>query len=323
MLFKTAQELKKYLPANAAFEFHQAEQFILQAEQQYILPVLGNTTFNILNQAYAFNNLTTDQEKLLDKVRYPLANYTYLQYIPFAQVVISASGIHIEVNDQKKTAFEWQINQLRQQLAEAADNGIESLYLFLESNKTTFTDWAASPERSILKECFINTAVEFNQYYNINSSRRMFRLIKGIMMQAEDNVLSVICQPLFNAIKTEILSGIISSDNLALLKFIRPAVAYHTIARALIQLDVKLTPDGVQAFSTSDRIAQDVRTPAELQRIANLSHQLTADAEAKLQQLREFLHQNISTYPLYQSSPCYTPPASMPVKDSNSPFFIV
>lgn len=323
MLFKTSDEIKRYLPANAAFEFFQIAQFIKQAEQQFIVPVLGLNTYNALVNAYSINNLTPDQAKLLDKVRYPLANYTYLQYIPFAQVVISASGIHIEVNDQKKTAFEWQINQLRQQLAEAADNAIESLYIFLEENKSTYTDWASSSERTILKECFINTAAEFNNFYNINNSRRLFKLIKSIMMQTEDDVLAVICQPLFDEIKTQILSGSVSANNKNLLKFICPAVAYLTIARALIQLDVKLTPDGVQAFSTSDRMAQDVRTPAELQRIANLSHQLTADAQAKLAQLREYLHRNISSFPLFQSSPCYTPTASMPVQDSNSPFVIV
>lgn len=323
MLFKTSDEIKKYLPANAAFEFFQVEQFINQAEQQFIIPVLGETTFTALNDAYSINSLTPDQDKLLDKVRYPLANYTYLQYIPFAQVAITASGIHIEVNDQKKTAFEWQINQLRQQLAEAADNGIESLYIFLEKNKAIYTDWAASAEKTILKECFINTAEEFNKYYNINSSRRLFRTIKGIMQQTEENILAVICKHLFDAIKAEILAGTVSADNAALLKFINPAVAFFTVARALIQLDVKLTPEGIQAFSTSERMTQEVRTPAELQRIANLSHQLTADAEAKLQQLRDFLHQNISSYPLYQSSPCYTTPGTMPVQDSNSPFVIV
>jgi hypothetical protein len=276
-----------------------------------------------LEQAYANNSLNDHHKKLLDKIRYPLANYAYLQYIPFAQVAITASGIHIEVNDQKKTAFEWQINQLRQSLADAADNGIEQLYLFLEENKTTYADWATSSERTVLKECFINTASEFNYFYNIGNSRRIFRSIRDIMIQEEERIKSVICQPLFNAIKAEILSGTISPAYKALLTYIKPAVAFYTIASALIRLDVKITPEGIQAFSTSDRMTQEVRTPAELQRIANLTHHLTASADEKIQQLINFLHQNIGAYPFYSGSPCYTPPGNAPANDTSTPFFIV
>jgi hypothetical protein len=141
-------------------------------------------------------------------------------------------------------------------------------------------------------------------------------------MQEEDRIKAVICTPLFDSIKSEILSGTISPENKILLSFINPAVAYYTIARALLHLDVKITPEGIQAFSTSDRMTQEIRQPAELQRIANLSHRLTEDADAKITQLRNYLYNNLASYPLFESSPCYVPPANIPAPDTDSPVII-
>src|SRR5574343_205956 len=175
MLFKTSDEIKRYLPANAAFEFDQIKPFIeRQAEPELIIPAISQAQYDLLNTAYNTNKLTDSLEKLLDKVRFPLANYAYLKYIPFAQLNISASGIHIEVNDEKKTAFEWQINKLEESCREAADNGTEQLLEFMEANKSDYEAWAESESYTVFKDCFIYTAKEFSKHFNIGKSRRTF-----------------------------------------------------------------------------------------------------------------------------------------------------
>lgn len=312
MLFKTTEEIKQYLPANAAFKFEQIRPFIqFQIEPNIIVPVLGQAQYDALTAAYAVNTLSAAQKALLDKVRYPIANYAYVLYIPFAQVAISASGIHIEVSNERKTAFEWQINKLEESCLDAADNGIERLLEFMEANISDYPDWSGSSSYTVFKECFINTSRVFSSFFNIRESRRLFLAMKHTMKRVEDmRIKSLLCKAQYDEIKGQILSDSVTTENQALLDLIQPAVAHLTAARTMVELDVRVTPEGIFQQSTSDTLNARVKTPAEKERISALQRSAEADGENYLQQLRDFLYDNADTYPLWKTSSCYVDPDS-------------
>jgi hypothetical protein len=328
MLFKSADEVKKYLPQNASFEFEQILPFIkFNGEPELIIPAISQAQYDALNTAYNDNDMTEDLEKLLDKVRFPLANFAYMKYIPFAQLSISASGIHIETNDEKKTAFEWQINKLESACIENAYNGIEQLLIFLETNKATYTVWAASTSFTEFKECFVNTAIEFNNYFNIGKSRSTFIALKPLMLRMEEfHIKPVLGKTLYAAIKAGIASGTIPDIHKKLLEFIKPAVVNFTAGRAVVELPVKYSTDGIHVVEENVRVKDKSKVAAQIPQLGALQIQCEKDADVYMKTLEDFLYLNVQDYDDWVEEGSYVDPESddaEPWDQSGSGFFSI
>ena len=317
MLFSTPDEIKNFLPQNAAFEMQQISSFITDTEDTLIVDAIGQAQYDLLHAAYSNANISGALEKLLKKVRRPLANYAYYKYIPFAQLTFSASGIHIEVNEQKRSAFPEMIEKLEDACIEGANTGIENLLKWMEANKADYAAWTGSTAYTVFKECFINTATEFSDHFNIGNSRRTFLALKGTMKKVEEfSIKPILCSTLFDAIKVEIKSGTVSPSNTALLNFIKPAVALLTGARALTMPNIEFTSDGCQLAATRDRPPLKPRPAAPADKIGAMQLAAQTDAQVYLKQLNDYLYANADTYPTWKSSSCYIDPAS----DAAAPF---
>lgn len=321
MLFKTVSEIKKCLPANAAFEFGDIEPFIqLQAEPNFLIPVLSQEQYDLLNAKYndSAADLTDDEKQLLGLCRFATANYAYLLYTPFGQVNISKSGIHIETSETKKTAFQWQLDELKSGLINAAFIGLENLLKFLEIKKGIFTAWASSETFTLLHDSFINSADDFDEYYRISKSRLTFLAVKPIIRIIEQNLLyNNLGKDLYDLLKSEIQADNIAAENKLLLnQYIKPALANLTMARALSQLSVRITENGVVVFMGS--LSQNTRyfLPAGEDAISRLYQQAITDGNNALEGTKRFLNANASpsAYPSYYNSSLYIAPGTSPEK---------
>jgi len=311
MLFNTIEEIKKYLPANAAFQMGNISPFIKDAEEAIIIPVLGRDQYNELDTAYNNNVLNANLEKLLDKVRKPLANYSYYKYLPIATVVIGKGSIHVEIDEKKKPLTQWQFLKLEDRFIEAADDGIEDLYVFLEENKDNYTTWRDSDDRKAIRNCFLTSSKEFTEHASIGNSRRTYMAMLPEMKKVQRNhILPILCKELYDEIIEEIKENEISEANAALLEFIRPAVASLTRARALTELSIKINNNGVQLLATSDRENIIVKNPAEVQRITAMQTSDKEDAEAELKKLTDYLYAHADDYLSWKNSSCYIDPTS-------------
>ena len=179
---------------------------------------------------------------------------------------------------------------------------LDFLFEFLEDNADTYDLWKCSSAYTVFKQFFINTAKEFSQLYDIRGSRLTFLALTATMKKVEEfQIASVISQPLFDEIKTQI-AGELSADNKILLDdHIKPALAHLTVSRAAVDLTVQITEAGIFIKKVEDeKIQSKAKAPDP-----NISAVITAartDGMAYIERMESFLNENADKYPLYKAS---------------------
>ena len=313
-LIRSTENLRDFLPVTAAFDLEDLKPFMENtAEPDFLIPALSQTQYDQLKTKYEANelSLSADEQQLLKLAMSAVANYALMLYLDWAQLNVSQDGIHITINESRRTPFPEQMKAVKTQCSINAFRALERLLVFLELKKTTFTLWAASSSATIFKECFINTAEDFSNSVNINNSRRTFLALKSIMKDIEEHQLvNVLTQDLYDEIKAEIVAGNLSANNLKLMKFIKPAVANLTMAESVHELPLQFSEMGIVLSSISSTQSHEVKTPAPDDRLSAYKEKKRERGERELKLLNDYLQAKASdtVYPLFYASENYVGP---------------
>lgn len=318
-------DLKRWLPVNVGFTFANLYGDLVQAERKYLKPILGTDLYDALNDAYTAepSTLTEEQTKLLDYVQPSLVNLTLWMYTDKGNVEVSDSGIHINVTETRKAAFEWQVKRLRDSYLKRGADGLDDLLLFLEENEADYADWTDSDAQVEAREIFVQSAKNFQKYVNINSSRMTYTALLPIMRRIqEDRVRAVIGDDLYDELAGQVTDGAVSVDNEKLMRYIRPAMAHLSYAEGLDELAVIVDGHGVNLLNNTFARSMDGKAPAETQRIRVLQDKNTRIGEGFLKKLEEFLIEHYEDYPLYGYDPETTEGSEYKPTDEDAVVFL-
>jgi hypothetical protein len=314
-LIKTKAELQAAVRSSTGLEIETIAPFLTNSEaEQEVIKILGQQLYDTLVDHYNDDILSGPEQALLPFVQKPLANLAIYQFLQFGGMTISDAGVTLSTN-REQAAFQWQ--QLKAERAFLKDGYItmESLLSYLEAHKVDFPGWGNGTQYPALKEFFINTALEFQSYVNINRSRRTLTAMAPVMRNVEAfEIESLLTGTLFNAIKAEILAGSVSADNQALLSYIKPAVAHLTIAQAASELSMEITPEGAFIYTITASGASQIQKYAEADpdRLARHKTHHENVGKAYLQKLRAYLNATASStkYAAYFASTNYEDPTT-------------
>lgn len=316
-LITTTEEIKKYISVNMSTEIRTIKPYIKQAETKFIRPLLGDLLFARLQEYYNGSGSSSSSsgsaimDELLEKVQLPLIYYAYHLYAPIGAVMISDSGIHISVHDNKKTAFEWQVDKVEKSILNTAFDFSEYLLEWLETEIDEFEEWFESDAYTESHDLFINKAKDFNKEFEINNSRLLFVKLKPIIKSIENKfIVKTISSELAKEIKSQIVSGKVKDKNQLVLDLIKPALAHLTMARALTELSVDILPDAVSEKIIGTNITMNAKNAVSPQKLYALKEELTNDGNAEIKALQEFLDNNADDYLLYKDSSIYKDPVT-------------
>lgn len=248
-LFKTIQEIASYVTiSNASSSSGLPKQ--RGAEEDYILPVLGNDLFASL-QTQVTTGPITDTD-LLDKVRAALAFLIYYKELPLMHTIITESGLRTVTNDKVQGAYRYQYEATRQYLENEGLSGLEKLYEYLMANQETFPTWQSSEAFTRLNKNLIKTGKDFSSYYYLFQPHRTFFALQPVMQEVEDfYVKSIIGDTFFSFLKD---TASLSPEETIVLGYFKRAVANLTIHKAITKLAVKIRPEGFTVqLASSDR----------------------------------------------------------------------
>jgi len=274
-LFTSIDEIREYITVDISSDYRTISPYVTQA-QKYTTEIIGKQLHGLLIDVVHNNNDTERLKELLKIVRLPLARFAYMLAISELNVNVSERGFTIAVDNNLEPASKWRIDEFRTSISDSAYDGLEILIEYLEDNTTVFPEWKLSKSFSFQNQFFVNNAKELNETVFIEIKRLDFLNLKQFIFQVEQSIVKpVISVELFNEIKTQILNQNISETNDYILKnYIKAAVCYHAI---------------------------DKKTPNENYRL---------EGTRLLEQLRIYLNNNASSYPLYLNSDCYSEPAT-------------
>ncbi len=318
MLFQNGQpgveEMKQHASVMISFDFGDVKHHVRRVEADYLIDLIGQTEYDNLQTAFdawvadpEANPLPAEKSALLEQVRDVIAPLAFWKYLPFAQVKAGQQGLMIMDDGEMRPATDVQVKSFINSMQLDGFASMDRLLRWLETNKATYTDWAASPQFTQFKSTYIQTVVQFEKYVKIGESRRMFRAMYPLLEQTENfKIVPVISQALHNEIKAQILADTVTVENQALLNYIKPAVALHTIAAATEVMACKMDHKGITLMD-AEASDKNATIKAAALKLAQTRTQHQHFATTYITQLRDYLEANASTYPLFEASDQYTP----------------
>jgi len=306
----TKDELNTYYKFNSDVKVSTIDNHLLTSEEDFLLPILGSAFFDEMIIKYADQpNMTTDEKALLVHMQRSEVELAGWMAVDDFNVSFGSAGLTV-LNDKQSgiaPASEARTEKLKLSLKRRGLKSIDRMIGYLYANPASFDTWKLSSAFGDGLEYFINTPEEFQNFHDINNSRFLYIKMLPTMKNVEQqSILTTICQPLFDEIKAEIKADTLSPKNVALLQYIRPAVANATFSKSVIPLGIRVDKFGISMFNNSFSGSFVSRQQPATDLITKLIDAAYNDGQFWLKELKDFLQQNADIYPLYKDSACYT-----------------
>jgi len=313
VLIRTESELKEFTGVSMALSIESLSPHLAfsWAEDQ-LISILGQTLYENLLSAYADDTLeqtaNAKLKVLLPYAQKPLAALAVYSFMQEGGVMISDQGI---TADRDRSAFQWQQQKAETHYLENAYRSLDRLISFLISNKSDYSNWSDTAYHSSQGNLLIGSPALFNEHINIRSSYRTFVALLPHLHQVQERQIASLLGDEFLA---DILSKLQDEKYKDLLKYLRPALAFLSMAEAIEVLHIELTGDGALLYSLRTNVGniQEQHAPASSE-LARSALRYQERGRSWLQDLREHLNAQASAekYPLYFNSANYEDPTEI------------
>ena len=305
MLISNITELRDHIPASVTLNFADIRPKIRQVEREIIIRIFSQAIYDRLT---TLETPTAEDTALKQLLAEAVALLALLEYIPIGQLQFDSSGIRIASNENMKTAFEWQIDELKSTCSRQGWSAIESALSYCESLPAGAlkTLWIATDTYTSSQENLITNLRQFETFAHLQGSRVMFnKLIPTIADQQEEVVVPAIGQALFEAILAkESESDEPKKEALTKAhKLASKALAYLTLGVGFQDSMLILSDNGPLVIEAmQSRLAKAVKTAPE-SLISAIATTYRSRGAAAMKELIDYCQSNSSVLTEYQESP--------------------
>lgn len=172
----------------------------------------------------------------------------------------------------------------------------------------TYEGFFTSSSNTIAEGMILHNAAVASEYVDINNSRRIFLKMKRFIKTIEDKeIRRLICNEQYTRLTEGIAAGDTTAEEDMLIEKVRPIVAKEALWLTMPTLPVSIEADGIFMYSFSDSTI--IKNLASAEMIKNYRTGLRegmASWENDINDLKQFILDNIADYPLIEASACYT-----------------
>lgn len=332
MFFYNEQELKQYVDVNASFDFELLKPKLKQVDRDVLKLYFGYAFIDSIQSLYDgvtngnISTLTPAQQKAINLFRAISAPLAISLWITPGQIQIDNAGIYIATNANRKTAFEWQINNLIKSYLKPAYQALEEAIEVLALNIADYQLYASFDEYTYYKKCFIKNSRDFTKLYSpLNNSFMSYLMLRSCMDKVDElDIKSVLLPNYYQGLKTRLLSGTLTPSDNAVIPFIKKALANLTIYKAISELSVTFDKHGFMEFdNTSGVKSGESKKTAKGETVIRLSQSLLVSGNTYLNELKKYLETNKQSYPEYTSDPAYKSDQSAVIVNSNDQNYFI
>lgn len=298
-LIKTTSGIKSHVNININFDWNNVEPFVKQAERQYIKSLIGADLYNSWESVSPTTGVELLAYKLFEEAS---ANLSMLKYIPQGNVNVSDNGIQNNSNEFTKPAEWWQIRDLQRAYESNGLTAIDEALKLMEDNESDFSEWIGTEGYTVFKELYTSKTQDFQRYFNINSSRRVFLSLRPYILESQEQIFNW----LDNGTIAVITAHSTPEANQAL-KYMQAAQVNFTVAKAASSGVFLLKSSGMFTRSEEASLSNtkiDKLSEEELMRLKN--DRITA-GEEYLKKLKKVITDNPDIFPDYSDGASSTP----------------
>ena len=224
----------------------------------------------------------SDVAKLVELVQRPIAIMATLQMYRKNDVSHEDSGRKVVVasDGTDKIPWEWQLDRDDAIHMEEYYQAVEQLIDYL--NKTQLKEWMESEQKQLADTLLIRSGREFDKYFPIQSSERMYLLLVGFIREAQIRYI----RPAYGADKWDDLLKDRSTPESEVRFAACKATALLSMSFAILRMPLQLIPGGVVRNYMSENGMRE-SLPASIDDVKRLASWLQQDATDWIAQMKD------------------------------------
>ena len=296
-LIKTLAQVQENVPVAMTSDFDVVSSFLRAAETKYVRNLIGAEQFTELKTYFDTESPDLESPEMVMAIQFCqkiTSNLGYYLAVPVLSVSVSSSGVQIFSTTDTKSAFQWQVEDLKDALQELGFAAIEELLEYLESQPEKFASYMDSDQYKEQQTFLIRSAADFSRYYEIEGSRYVFQSILGLMRRVEQQTMEKqFGTDFYNGLKAEEQTG---KKLILVQNYIKPAVALFTAAKAFTERVITLQ-NGKVAFNFRGNYNNMRESQAASRdQIKATVDQLETDANMFMQDGLQYIADNSSSF---------------------------
>ena len=305
MLINNITELKEHIPASVTLDFDDIKPKIRMVEREIIRRIFSPALYTRLSTS-AGDSAEDDELRLV--LSEAVAHLALMHYLSFGQVTIDSSGVHITSTENMKTAFEWQIAELKNQCSlqgwQAIESGLESL-----DSLTTgpLSDaWKATTAYTLAKTNLIPNLRTFEKYTSLHHSRVLFNKLVPTLTEQQDEVMIPALGTALWAVILSIPPAELEERKTALTKartLTSRTLTFLTMARGFEDTLLILSDNGPMIIDGLQSRASEAKASAPPEVVAAMAMRFDAKAKGSMTELLAFLQKHADVLTEYKESP--------------------
>lgn len=321
-IFTTDDQFVKLIPGQLNVSLDVLQSRIDDVMERFIAPIVSNAQLEVLLPLLEGSEpLTEENEKLTYRIRKAAAHITMALSAVDLDVTASAGGFTVASGEKVVVASSERVRKYIESRAMDGQRALDELMKFMDANVGDYAAYEASDERTKQYLNFINTTDEMERVLIPTPGRWVMDRMRSVMTYVEENYLrKALCDPLYEHLKTLIkertgvtpTTGVTFGVYAPLIPMIERAVANLAFSEAVTQLGVRVdAANGVYItwYNSPNETAKSEAADKSMTQV--MKGECFERGTRELQRLREELLKNVSDYPLYESSDCYTAPDEM------------
>jgi hypothetical protein len=291
MLFKTTAQIQDFFPVDKDFAYNRLKPFIQDAEDAYIVKVIGAAQLAALQAAFDANTLSSQQTNLLTAIRKPLIKLTFYAAAPTIKLRWNDGGIQKLESADYSNAEGGDVYFARVQHLIDGYRGLDALYKFLFDNKADYPLWTADASYTQFTTYFVNTSEKFGTHVAACKNRWLYaQLVPEMDIIEQLRIKGALGETFFNTLKTRFAAGTLTSDETTLVNKLSKVIALFTYAKVLTDPTIRETLRIANAASAEDLSNKGTATADYRAEYAALAAQKQEEAAALMEQVVRYLN---------------------------------
>jgi hypothetical protein len=324
-LITTIAEFKKYIGIDANTHIESLQPFIDEAEQLYLVPLLGRAFYDQLVPLYSASiledgvALDADNTALMPYIQRCLAYYAQLHAIPHLSVTFGDLGMRQHRGEDSDGAPRWKEEKLMYNALKNGDLHADKLLEYLEANATVskYAAWYASTANTINSGNIVYNTSVASRHISINESRRIFLQLRNKIREIETRYISkLISKAQYDDLVVQLKANTVSPAYRSLLDKLEPIICKRALHAQLQFMRLQISGTGLFVYSGTDELIKlgQLATPDDIELLKEQLEGGCEEQDAKHlfgykddeAELRQFILDNIETYPIIKASRVYT-----------------
>lgn len=258
----------------------------IEIVKEDVIKIINKDVYARAENAYVSDNPSELDKMLVNCVQLPIAIFATLRMYQRNDISHEDTGRKVKIDkDNESIPWEWQLDNDNKLHLDDYYKAVDRLISLLDENENDITEWKDSDAKKLANSLLIKNADQFDEYYPIERSGRMYVLLLPFIREAERRYIKKVLGDDYERFVTG--KDLTEEEKDMIRDYVCPPIPLIAISIALRRLPLGLIPIGVVRNYTSASQTMHASEPAELDDIYTVSGKLMAEAQLMINELKQ------------------------------------